>query len=105
MQILEYKLHAPMNGHGMSTPSFITNGGQFYNNTDHTMIAAEPDTTEYYIPDSVTVYTVAELKTRMTTMHAATPFQKMGDTPGQEGEDMTNAEVEAMVDAWVTANS
>ena len=104
MQILEYKLHAPMNGHGMSTPSFITNGGQFYNPADHTMIAAEPDTTEYYIPDSVTVYTVAELKTRMLTMHAASPFQTYGNTPG-DSEDMTDAEVEAMVDAWVTANS
>ena len=104
MQILEYKLHAPMNGHGMSTPSFITNGGQFYNPADHTMIAAEPDTTEYYIPDTVTVYTVAELKTRMATMHAASPFQKMGNTPN-DMEDMTDAEVEAMVDAWVTANS
>lgn len=104
MQILEYKLHAPMNGHGMSTPTFITNGGQFYNNADHTMIAAEPDTTEYYIPDSVTVYTVAELKTRMLTMHGVTAFQKMGDAPG-EMEDMTDAEVETMVDDWVTANS
>ena len=104
MQILEYKLHAPMNGHGMTTPSFITNGGQFYNSADHTMIAAEPDTTEYYIPDSVTVYTVAELKTRMSAMHTASPFQKMGATP-QDMEDMTDAEVEAMVDAWVTANS
>ena len=25
---LEYKLHAPMNGHGMSTPNFISNRGQ-----------------------------------------------------------------------------
>jgi len=105
MQILEYKLHAPMNGHGMSTPSFITNGGQFYNNADHTMIAAEPDTTEYYIPDSVTVYTVAELKTRMLTMHAANPFKVIPLTPGEAGVDMTDAEVETMVDGWVTQNS
>ena len=68
------------------------------------MIAAEPDTTEYYIPDTITVYTVAELKTRLLTMHAASAFQKMGNTPG-DSEDMTDAEVEAMVDAWVTANS
>ena len=104
MQILEYKLHAPMNGHGMSTPSFITNGGQFYNNADHTMIAAEPDTTEYYIPDSVTVLTVAQLKTRMLTIHTASPFVKMA-APGETPEDMTDAEVETMVDGWVTANS
>ena len=103
MQILEYKLHAPANGHGMSTPTFITNGGQFYNNADHTMIAAEPDTTEYYIPDSVTVYTVAELKTRMLTMHGVEALQKMADDGSME--DMTDAEVETMVDDWVTANS
>ena len=105
MQILEYKLHAPMNGHGMSTPSFITNGGQFYNSADHTMIAAEPDTTEYYIPDSITVYTVAELKTRIMAMHAASPFHTFDGAPGEATDDMTDAEVEAMVDAWVTANS
>ena len=55
MRILEYKLHAPMKGEGMSTPSFITNGGYFYNRTDHTIIAGEPDVTEYYIPDTITV--------------------------------------------------
>jgi hypothetical protein len=105
MRILEYKLHAPMKGEGMSTPSFITNGGYFYNRTDHTIIAGEPDVTQYYIPDSVTVYTVAELKTRMLTMHGVTAFQKMGATHADPMEDMTDAEVEAMVDAWVTANS
>ena len=29
---LEYKLHAPMNGHGKSTPTFITNGGHWFYN-------------------------------------------------------------------------
>lgn len=103
MQILEYKLHAPANGHGMTTPSFITNGGQFYNNADHTMVAAEPDTTEYYIPDSVTVLTTVELKARMQTMHTANTFQKMASDG--TSEDMTDAEVATMVDDWVTANS
>ncbi|SVC66822.1 uncharacterized protein METZ01_LOCUS319676, partial [marine metagenome] len=36
MRMLEYKLHAPMNGHGMSTPVWVDNGGHWYNNADHT---------------------------------------------------------------------
>ncbi len=46
MRMLEYKLHAPMNGHGMSTPVWVDNGGHWYNNSDHTMIGFAPDTTE-----------------------------------------------------------
>ena len=53
MKMLEYKLHAPMNGHGMSTPSWVDDGGHWHNQDDHTMIGWVPDTTEYYIPDSV----------------------------------------------------
>ena len=102
MQILEYKLHTSNNG--LLTPSFITNGGQFYNPADHTMIAGEPDTTKYYIPDTITVYTVAELKTRQLATHAVFTLQNFGE-PGEAQTDMTDAEVEAMVDAWVTANS
>lgn len=108
MRILEYKLHAPLNGEGMSTPPFITNGGYFYNRTDHTIIAGEPDVTEYYIPDSVTVYTVAELKARQLAMHAETPFTKwttrMEHEPGAT-EPLTNAEVELSVDSWVETHS
>ena len=105
MRILEYKLHAPKNGEGMSTPSFITNGGYFYNRTDHTIIAGEPDVTEYYIPDSVTVYTVAELKARQLAMHAVSPFQTFGGTPGEATKEMTDAEVELSVDSWVETHS
>ena len=108
MRILEYKLHAPMNGEGMSTPSFITNGGYFYNRTDHTIIAGEPDVTEYYIPDSVTVYTVAELKARQLAMHAETPFTKWTTEFEYESaptEPLTNAEVELSVDSWVETHS
>ena len=111
MRILEYKLHAPLRDgseQGMSTPPFVTNGGYFYNRTNHTMIAGEPDVTEYYIPDSVTVYTVAELKARQLAMHAETPFTKwtteMEHEPGAT-ESLTNAEVELSVDSWVETHS
>ncbi len=100
---LEYKLHAPMNGHGMSTPTFITNGGHWHN--DNKMISVEPDTTEYYIPESVKILTLDQLKARQVAIHAVTPFRKMDhENPGQEtGDVMTDVEVETMVADWAAA--
>ena len=98
---LEYKLHAPMNGHGMSTPTFITNGGHWYN--DNKMIAVEPDSTEYYVPETVDVLTADQLKARQVAVHAVTPY-KVLDAGGMPTEDdMTNAQVETMVDEWIAA--
>jgi len=106
MRMLEYKLHAPMNGHGMSTPVWVDNGGHWYNTADHTMIGFAPDTTEYYIPDSVDFKTEAELKTRVVAMHQVSPMRKMDPgAPGDEGDVMTDAEVETMVGDWVVAHS
>ena len=105
MRMLEYKLHAPMNGHGMSTPVWVDNGGHWYNTADHTMIGFAPDTTEYYIPDSVDFKTEAELKTRVVAMHQVSPMRKMDDGPGAEGDVMTDAEVETMVGEWVVSNT
>ena len=99
MRMLEYKLHAPMNGHGMSTPTFITNGGHWHN--DDKMISVEPDTEpEYYVPETVKVFTVAELKARQVAIHAVTPYKVM-DAAGMPTEvDMSDAEVETMVADW-----
>ena len=107
MRMLEYKLHAPMNGHGMSTPVWVDNGGHWYNNADHTMIGFAPDTTEYYIPDSVDFKTEAEVKARVVAMHQVSPMRKMDPTGpgGEEGDVMTDAEVETMVGDWVAANT
>ena len=100
MRMLEYKLHAPMNGHGMSTPVWVDNGGHWYNNADHTMIGFAPDTTEYYIPDSVDFLTLTELKARQVAAHANYPYKKM-DAQGMPTEvDMSDAEVETMVANW-----
>ena len=99
---LEYKLHAPMNGHGMSTPTFITNGGHWHNNDR--MISVEPDADpEYYVPDTVKVFTVAELKARQVAVHAVTPYKVIGADGMPTADDMTNAEVETMVADWVAA--
>jgi hypothetical protein len=102
MKIVEYKLHANPD-RTMTHPAWVRNGGVFLNQDDHTMIAALSDEEQmYYIPDTLIEYTVAELKTRNLAIHAKYPAQKRtGDT----SEDMTDAEVEATVDTWVTDNS
>ena len=98
---LEYKLHAPMNGHGMSTPSVITNGGHWWN--DSKMIGVEPDTAEYYVPTTVNVLTVAELKARQVAVHAVTPYKVMDAKGMPTAADMSDAQVETMVADWVAA--
>ena len=103
MKIIEYKLHGTNEG-TMGVPVWAANGGHYYNPDDYTMITANPDTAEYYVPDTLTEYTVAELKARQVAIHAKYPMQKMGANPG-DMVDMTDAEVKAQVDAWVTANS
>ena len=101
---LEYKLHAPMNGHGMSTPNFITNGGHWYN--DNKMISIEPDEDpEYYVPDTVKVFTADQLKERQLAVHAAAPYKVMGENGMPTEVDMSDAQVETMVDEWVAATA
>ena len=100
MRMLEYKLHAPMNGHGMSTPSWVEDGGHWYNATDHTMIGWVSDTTEYYIPDSVDFKTLAELKARQVAAHGVAPYKKMDAQGMPTADDMSDAEVETMVADW-----
>ena len=102
MRILEYKLHGTNSG-TMAVPVWAENGGHYYNPDDYTMITANADVSEYYVPDTLTELTTAELKTRQLAIHAKYPMQKMAD--GGDMEDMTDAEVEAQIDEWVTANS
>ena len=103
MKIVEYKLHASVSGHGMCTPGFIENGGYYSNPDDSTMVGLVPDPCEYYIPDTVTYLTVAEMKTRQLAIHAKYPMQKQNEDMSYS--DMSDAEVEAELDAWHTAHN
>lgn len=92
MQILEYKLHSSQQG--MKCPDFIDNGGYWQNRDDFTLVGTVPAGVEYYVPDTVTSLTLAELKTRQLAIHAKYPMLNMDD------EEMTNAEVETEIDNW-----
>lgn len=101
--ILEYKLH--MTAGGMMAPAWIEDGGYFMDSSNNTLIGWSPDEAdrEYYIPDTVTTLTAAELDTRVLALHAANPYKTMPDSPEGEERDMTDDEVSAMVTAWVNA--
>ena len=91
---LEYKLH--MTDGGMKTPAWVADGGYFADPDSHTMIGWSPDESarEYYIPDTVTSYTQAELVTAVQGIHSRHPMKN------EDESDMTNAEVAALVNAW-----
>ena len=99
MKIVEYKLHGNPAGKGMVTPGFIQNGGYYHNPDDHTMLGFVDDPAEYYLPDTLVYYTLAEAKVRQLAIHAKYPMQQMADGGG-EMEDMTNEDVEAQMDGW-----
>lgn len=102
MRIVEYKLHAQNDGTTVN-PSWVENGGHYYNPDNYTYISANKDLSEFYVPDSVVLYDVPELKTRVLAIHAKYPMHKKISTSAMQV--MTDAEVEAHVDEWVTANS
>ena len=101
--IIEYKMH--MTAGGMRTPEWIEDGGYFSDAATNTMVGWSPEEAdrEYYVPDTVTTMTEAELKTKLLAMHSANKFQKQADDGTMA--DMTNAEVNTMAAEWVAARS
>ena len=118
MPVIEYKLHAINSQKHMQAPHWVTDGGNWYNPADKTLVGWTPAETDrdYYIPDTVTTLTKAELNTRMLAIHAITKYQKRtpeerdsnGDPIIPENysdtfEDMTEAEVTTMSNDWYDA--
>ena len=103
MPVIEYKLHAINSQKHMQAPHWVIDGGNWYNPADKTLVGwtpAEADR-DYYVPDTVTTLTKAELNTRLLAIHANTKYQKQ-NTPGDPDtlEDMTDAEVTTMSNDW-----
>ena len=101
--IIEYKMH--MTAGGMRTPEWVEDGGYFHDTATNTFVGWSPDEAdrEYYVPDTVTTMTQAELNTKVLAMHSANKFQKTNDDGTTS--NMTNAEVTTMVSDWVAARS
>ena len=102
MIYLEYLLDAGAGG--MRCPSWVDDDG-YWGGTDHTLIGATRSSPEFHIPQTVNRLTAAELETRQVAIHNANTMTKEGAEPGDARVDMTEAEVRAVIQAWVAARS
>ena len=82
------------------SPYWIENGGHFHNTQTDEFIGWSPDLANrnYYVPDSVTTYTQAELTTYVQGLHAVLPYTD------SDGNTLTDAEVATLVTDWIGIN-
>lgn len=81
------------------SPSWVEDGGYWLDPDDNTMVGWSPDLADrdYYVPDSVTELTRAELKTRVLDIDSRYPFLDV------DGNELTDAEINSSVDSWCDA--
>ena len=111
MPVIEYKLHAVDPGQALQAPHWVIDGGQWYNPADKTLVGWTPAEADraYYVPDTVTTLTKAELNTRLLGIHAVKKYQKRTSASDPTDpttftfEDMTEAEVTTMSNDWYDA--
>lgn len=100
MAYLKYKMHRTGRGRGMKAPDWIEDGGYFIDPDTHEMIGYSADEAdrEYYIPDTVTEYTEAELIAYVQGIHSRYPMSNMDN----EGNitNLTDEEVATLVTNW-----
>ena len=92
--ILEYMLIRELDR--KRVPSWVEDGGYFMDPDNNTLIGWSPDLAnrDYYVPDSVTELTRAELKTRVRGINANYPMTD------QDGNELSDSAIDAIVDAW-----
>ena len=101
MAVIEYMLHRINGSNRTEIPGWVGDRGHWFNSADNTYVGWVDDVRDYYVPDTVTTFTKAELVTRQLAIHAAEPFVKMDEEdPSADPTNMTTAEVTAMVEAW-----
>ena len=76
-----------------SVPSYISDGGHFYNPADNTIIGIGSG-------GGTTIASKADLNTYVLSIHASNPYIKV-DT-SYNSSNMTNAEVTTLVNDWCT---
>ena len=100
MAVVEYKMHVVGPRGQYQQPHFIREGGWF-ESTDHSRVGWIVDNAEYYIPDTLTTLTKAQLVTRQLALHAANPERKyIGSLTNDDGSDKTDAAMFDDTDNW-----
>lgn len=82
-------------------PAWVKDGGMWLDPDNHTYIGFVLDESdrEYYVPDTLVELTVAEVKTRVLDINSRYPALD------EEGAELTEEELTASVDNWVSAVS
>ena len=95
--ILEYMLNRMEDGR-LTTPMWVQDGGYVPRASNATYMGFSPSLAnrEYYVPDSVTVMTADDAKTRALARHAEVPFTN------DDGSEMTEQEVNDWVDQIIS---
>jgi len=81
-------------------PSWVEDGGYFYNPDDFTMVGWSPDegARDYYVPDTVVVLTRDTMLARQLAINAKYPAQAPDGTP------LTDQQIADQVNAWCAAH-
>ena len=101
MSIVEYKLDPqdqPRSFNPKTIPSWVTDGGHWWNPENEKMIAIVPDDN---IPEGATTYTLAELQARQRGIQASYPM--LVDVLNKDSGDMTDDQINTMIEDWVDA--
>jgi hypothetical protein len=95
-KIVEYKMNISENG-GVYHPSFITDPGWWWKQSDKTYIGMVlPDNERsYYVPDTLTELTKAELIQRVKDIHADVPYVQLDGVTR-----LTETEIEEWLETW-----
>lgn len=101
MPVIEYMLHRINGSKRAEIPGWVGDRGHLFSPIDSTYVGWVDDARDYYVPDTVNVFTKAELVARQLAIHAVEPFTVMDDEdPGADQTAMTTEEVTTMVEAW-----
>ena len=91
MAYYEFKKHVD------GIPNFVTLGAFFYNPDDNTYVTYIPDSTTYWIPDTLLILTKAQVEQRAKDINTLHPFHMIDIENSHTLRDMTEDEVSSWV--------
>jgi hypothetical protein len=102
--IVEYMLEQVGRGDAKRAPSFIRDGGHWFNPSNFTYLGWVPNLAEreFYVPDSLSVMTRQDVIDRGLSLHASFPMVNYGEVANIEEEPttLTDAEVTTLLGDW-----
>ena len=99
MKVYEYRLHRTPDGF-TANPSWVENGGHFWNGSTYLAVVPEEADRSYYVPDTLVEFSQADVVARMVSLQD-TEERQVDPT---DSRVLTTEEVTAMAETWWTEN-